>query len=121
MVIYGVPECPKGTKLCDCITSDLEEVTSVVRNLDASIKPESVCKCHCLVKFVPDSCSRPILVKLSRSKDVLSILSKRGSLRTPHIIKPGQARSTVNRIGWSRNSQLILIILILLISNIINY
>ena len=88
LVVYRVSECPKGTKLHDRITSDLEEVTSVVRNLDASINPESICDCHRLGKFVPNSRPRPILVKLSRTREVFSILSKRGSLHAPYNIKP---------------------------------
>ena len=77
---------PKGNH--DLIVSDVEAVTSVVRNLGASISPESIRDCYRLENFSPDSRSRSILVKLRRRKDVISILSKRSSLHAPCTIKP---------------------------------
>ena len=89
LVIQGIPECPSSLKRFERLQQDQQNVLKVLSNLDSSINLSSVKDNFRLGQFKKDVIRpRPILVKLLRSGDVQSILSKRGSLQAPISIKP---------------------------------
>ena len=88
LVIYGIPDCDKGTLRFRRLETDTINVPTVITNLDSSIHPQCVRDCFRLGKYNDNGRPRPILAKLSQSADVSSILSKRGSLNKPISIKP---------------------------------
>ena len=88
LVIYGIPECDKGTLRVRRLKTDTINVSTVITNLDSSIHPQCVRDCFRLGKYNDNGSPRPILAKINRSADVSSILSKRGSLNKPISIKP---------------------------------
>ena len=67
----------------------LTSVVSVLSGVDNAIQSQSIKDVYRLGKFKPDpKRSRPILVKFIRAADASSILSKKGSLSRPLVIKP---------------------------------
>ena len=98
MVLFGVEECSTGASRSDRLSSDLNNVVSVLSEADHTIQPLSIKDCFRLGKFKPSlhlgkfkpslHRPRPILVKLVRTTDVSSILSKRGTLSHPFFVKP---------------------------------
>ena len=98
IIIYGVPECPKGSHWTNRASRDLNSVTSILSNIESSVTSHSVRDCHRLGKFSEASNRpRPILVELNQAHEVTSILSKRGSLKGSHIvIKPDMSPSERN-------------------------
>ena len=89
IVISGVEECSKGTSRKDRLKHDFNEITTLITNLDSQIESSTVRDHLRLGKFDPKS-KRPrrILVKLTRTSEVSSILSKSGSVRAPLRIEP---------------------------------
>ena len=89
MVLFGVEECSKGASRSDRLSSDLNNVVSVLSEVDHTIQSLSIKDCFSLGKFKPSlHRPRPILVKLVRTTDVSSILFKRGTLSHPFFVKP---------------------------------
>ena len=89
LVIFGVDECPEGTSRSERANSDLSQVSQILSSTDESFQSHSISDSFRLGKFSIDRRRpRPILVKLLRSSDVSSILSKRRSLTLPYSIKP---------------------------------
>lgn len=89
VVVYGVNEKPKGSPKHTRLLEDIKDVSVVFNKLDPSISSQSIQDCTRLGKYSEDRC-RPLLVKLSRSCEVSSLLSKRRKLKgTPRVsIKP---------------------------------
>ena len=77
LVISGVAECSRGTSRIDRLKHDFSEITTLITNLDPQIESSTVRDHLRLGKFEPQS-TRPrrILVKLTRTSEVSSILSK---------------------------------------------
>ncbi len=75
------------------LLSDLDEVTSIISKVNDYVKSNSVIDCVRLGQYSSVSPSanhrsRPLLVRMSTSRNVISILSKRGSTIRPYVIKP---------------------------------
>jgi len=69
--------------------SDLTSVVSLLSGVDNSIQSQSIKDVYRLGRFNSDpERPRPILVKFVRAADASSVLSKKGSLSRPLVIKP---------------------------------
>ena len=92
VIIYGVGECSKSSTRAYRQNEDLKKVISVLSPLDSSINHQSIKDLFRLGKFNANQMKpRPIMVKLIRSADVTSILSKVGQLSYPYFIKPDRS------------------------------
>ena len=111
LIVYGVPECPKGTPWTTRACRDLNSVSSVVSSIDGSVTKSSIRDCYRLGKYSESNKrSRPILVELHRSHDVSIILSKRSKLQgSSTFIKPdmSQAEKATEKILLNQRWQLI--------------
>lgn len=89
VVIFGLDECDTGTPWYVRCKKDFSAAGSLLSSIDQNISDRSLCDCFRLGRFKSGH-SRPVLVKLARSADVLSILSNRKLLANhPGIsIKP---------------------------------
>jgi len=85
--LYGLSECPKGTKKIDRDKSDINNVTTIFSELDNSIKPSSIKDTVRLGKYNSSDRLRPLLVTLNRATEASIILSKRVQVKSPLIIK----------------------------------
>ena len=89
MSVYGIQECPKGTLKHAWSESDLKSVVSVLSKIDNSVKSQSIKDVYRLGRFNSNpKHPRPILVQFIRAADASSVLSKKGSLNHPLVIKP---------------------------------
>ena len=89
VIVYGVNESPKGTTKHARLESDLNGAVTVLSKLDNHIQNQSIKDVYRLGKFNPVAIHpRPLLVKFIRAADVVSVLSKKGSLSRPLFIKP---------------------------------
>ena len=89
VIVYGVNECPKGTTKHARLESDLNGAVTVLSKLDNHVQNQSLKDVYRLGKFNPVAIHpRPLLVKFIRATDVVSVLSKKGSLSYPLFIKP---------------------------------
>ena len=89
VIVYGVNECPKGTTKHARLESDLNGAVTVLSKLDNHIQKKSIKDVYRLGKFNPVAIHpRPLLVQFIRATDVVSVLSKKGSLSRPLFIKP---------------------------------
>ena len=94
LVISGIPECPTGTRRNTRISSDFDKVADVIHSVEDSITTASIRDCKQLWKYSPTNTRpRPTLVTLNSSKDVVSLLAKRGSMSQPYVIKPNMSKS----------------------------
>jgi hypothetical protein len=84
VVLYGLPECPQGTRRAERVRQDCTNVVSTLSPLCTSFGSQSIKDLYRLGKYSVDR-SRPILVKLNSSCDVSSVLSNRRLLAD----KPG--------------------------------
>ena len=87
LVIQGIAECNKGTPKHTRLSTDLNEVTSVLSSINTNISSNSIRDCFRLGKYSTNR-SRPLLVKLTRSCDVHTTLSLRLSEFPGVFIKP---------------------------------
>ena len=89
IVVYGIKESPNGTSRQNRMSYDSQEVFDVLKTVDSAITVQSIRDCFRIGKY-SNGKQRPILVKMSRSREVQSILAKRRSLpQKPSIsIKP---------------------------------
>ena len=82
-------KCPKGTSKHAWSESDLKSVVSVLSMVDNSVKSQSLKDVYHLGRFNSNpKHPRPILVQFIRAADASSVLSKKGSLNHPLVIKP---------------------------------
>ena len=89
IVIYGIQECSKGTPRNERLAHDLDKVTNLVTQGENSVSPLSIRDLLRLGKYHDQSKNpRPILVKLNRTMDVTTLLTKARSLPKENKIKP---------------------------------
>ena len=91
VIIYGLPECQKGTPKYERTISDSNSASLAMQSICPEISQQSVCDCSRLGKYSQDhQHPRPVLVRLTRTCEVASILANRRKLAsTPEIsIKP---------------------------------
>ena len=90
VVIYGVEECPSGTRKASRLKDDMDKVVTALSKVDNSIESRSLRDAYRLGRFSTDKKQpRPLLVKFIRAADASSVLSNRDSLRNTTIfIKP---------------------------------
>ena len=82
LVLYGISECPNGTKRSDIVKHDTESLVFILSNLNINLQTNSARDCFRLGKFKKDQtrlCS--LLLKLNRVIDVITILSNRISIK----------------------------------------
>lgn len=79
VLVFGIKENDKGTPRHVRNQDVLTNVGNVLSTLDPLVSVTSICDCFRLGKFC-DGKTRPVLVKLTRSADVVSILSNRHKL-----------------------------------------
>ena len=93
VVVYGINEYPEGSFRHTRIIKYTENVSTVLQKLDPSISNNSIHDCVRLGKYKKRN-HRPILVKLSRSREVTSILANRKKLaESPGVsIKPDMSK-----------------------------
>ena len=70
------------------LRSDIDAVSELVSDLNCNVSPQSVRDGFRLGKFKAHSRPRPILAKLGRETDVLSILKNKKSASSHISIKP---------------------------------
>lgn len=89
MVVSGIAECPRGTSHLNRLDSDINNVASVFDRLQCRVSVNVIRDCRRRGRYSPQKDRpRPLLVTLNSTKDVASILSRRGSTPSPYIIKP---------------------------------
>ena len=75
LMFYGVPECHKGTRLCERADNDLKNVLGVLEEILPSVSHDSIRDCSRVGKYSPQG-TRPLLVQFVRARDVRIILQK---------------------------------------------
>ena len=89
IVLFGINENPTGTSRHDRIKSDMKSCLDVITKLNSEINSQSIRDCLQLGKYKQSSSRpRPLLLKLNRSIDVTTILSKRDQSSQGIVIKP---------------------------------
>lgn len=93
LVVYGVDECAKGTPRYMRSAQDTSTAADVLASINDKLSEHSIRDCQRLGKYC-ETKKRPLLVKLTRSCDVTSILSKRSKLvdRPGLSIKPDMTK-----------------------------
>ena len=92
IVVYGIAESPPGSLKHVRVRSHLDKVASLLSSIDDHIVNTSIHDCFRLGKYQRShNRPRPLLVKLHRPVDVLSVLSHRSSLPSGNSIKPDQS------------------------------
>ena len=87
VVLFGLAECPKGTKKFSRDKSDQNNATAIFSELDNSIQPFSIRDAVRLGKYNPTGRPRSLLVTFNRSSDVTTILSNRTQIKSPYTVK----------------------------------
>ena len=88
VVVFGVEECPQNTLRSVRILRDSKEVSKIFSSIDVHIEPNQILDCFRLGKFKPQQTRpRPILVKLHRAIDAVTIFANRSALKPPIFIK----------------------------------
>ena len=89
IILYGLQECPKGTNRSLRTKKELEKVTEVLSKIEKDVGPQSIRDCFRLGKYkeIHDR-PRPVLIKMNRSIDVISLLSACKNLPDCLAIKP---------------------------------
>ena len=86
-MVYGISECPSGTSRQERVKRDLDSTIPILTKLNPEINPSSIRDCFRLGKYKPNPPRpRAILMKLNRSIDVTTVLSKRRSIENKSII-----------------------------------
>jgi len=89
IVIYGIQECSKGTPRNEQLAHGLDKVTNLITQGENSVSPLSIRDLLRLGKYHDQSKNpRLILVKLNRTMDVTTLLTKARSLSKENKIKP---------------------------------
>ena len=89
--ISGIPESVQDNDLDDC-------VTKIFNECDTPVDPANIEACHCL-----KSKARPkkVIIKLSKRKDVFSILQRKKKLKSVDITKVGLPQESLVFINQS--------------------
>ena len=94
VVIYGIKECQKGTPRHVRTTNDTNSAGDIIQDICPNISNQAIRDTVRLGSYT-EGRNRPLLAKLNRSCDVLSILTSRQKLsqsNTPRVfIKPHQS------------------------------
>lgn len=92
-MVYGIEKSAKGSPRHVRSRNDMDAVADVLISLDSMVHEHQIRDCQRLGKY-SETKHRPILVKLNRSRDVISILSSRAKLaERPGIsIKPDMTK-----------------------------
>ena len=86
-MVYGISESPNETKRSDRTKHDIENSVSVLSKLNDDIQASSIRNSLRLGKFKKDQTRpRPLLLKLNRAIDVITVLSNRSSIEDKSII-----------------------------------
>lgn len=81
IVVSGIDESPAGTPRTARLSQNLQQVSTILSQLDTSLPDNSIRDCIRLGKFNPDK-KRPVLVTLNRVCDVAAVLSNKHKLST---------------------------------------
>ena len=96
IVVYGINECPKGTRMHKRLSDDINSVSEIVHSICPDLSNQSICDCTRLGKYSEER-SRPIVARLFRVQDVHAILANRQKLsNSPNnkvSIKPFMSKS----------------------------
>ena len=94
VIIYGIKECKKGTPRHMRMNKDMKSVSEIIQSICPDITCQAIRDSVRLGRYT-EGRNRPLLAKLNRSCDVLSILASRQKLvqsETPGVfIKPHQS------------------------------
>ena len=94
VIIYGIKECKKGTPRHVRTSNDMKSVSDIIQGICPDIPSQAIRDSVRLGRYT-EGRNRPLLAKLNRSCDVLSILASRQKLvqsETPGVfIKPHQS------------------------------
>ena len=94
VIIYGIKECKKGTPRHVRMNHDMKSVSEIIQSICPDITCQAIRDSVRLGRYT-EGRNRPLLAKLNRSCDVLSILASRQKLvqsETPGVfIKPHQS------------------------------
>ena len=94
VIIYGIKECKKGTPRHVRTSNDMKSVSEIIQGICPDIPSQAIRDSVRLGRYT-EGRNRPLLAKLNRSCDVLSILASRQKLvqsETPGVfIKPHQS------------------------------
>ena len=89
IVISSIPECDSGSPRLMRLAQDSSNVTSILHKIDPTLSESMVCDCYCLGIYKQNHFRpRLTLVKLSRTIDVINVLSKKDTYPSGIIIKP---------------------------------
>jgi len=90
LVIYSISECPSGTSRPDRLKHDMDKSVSALSKVNEDIIADLVRDCIRLGSYKKElNCTCPILIKLNRAMDVISVLSNLGANQDKSIsIKP---------------------------------
>lgn len=89
LILIGVDESPEGTNWSVRLQNDLDNISSVLSNVDSSFGANSIRDHFRLGKYNKEAVRpRPILIKLNKTKEVASIMSNRRNLPSTLLIKP---------------------------------
>ena len=106
LVLFGIKECSSGMQRLERSLNDMEEVSSILCDLNSNFNSNSIVDCHRLGKYNPESIRpRPILAKLCRPLDVQYILSRKNHLSGSVSIKadlPKEEREIENLLPKER-------------------
>ena len=85
IVIYGPPECPKGSPMYVRTSHDTNLACKIIKSICPDLHDYAICDCSRIGKY-SDQRTRPLLVKFTRSCDVAMVLSNRHKLITPRFL-----------------------------------
>ena len=89
VVVCGVEESPPNTPRGARLQKGTVAVSKIFESKNIEIKPSQILECYRLGKYkLIQPRPRPILVKLQRAIDILSILANRTVLKSPVFIRP---------------------------------
>ena len=110
VVIYGLPESQHGKPRLVRATEDLNKTSETLSKIDSNLGNLSIRDCFRLGKYEQQhSRPRPVLVKLNRSVDTITILTKQSQYPTGIVIKPDLSpqERNIQRIVMSERWKLI--------------
>lgn len=93
LIIQGIDECPRGTRIIARQSQDLEKISETLSSVVGSIDSSSIRDLYRIGKYDPNSNRpRPVLAKLIRATDVSAILSKKTTLPSHVFVRPDRTK-----------------------------
>ena len=93
-ILYGIPEYSKGTKKYDWAKQDLTNVISTVSHVDSEITSQSIHDFFRLGKYKESvERSHPMLIKVTKAIDVISLSSNHSYFPNNISIKPDMSQA----------------------------